>query len=176
MLKLFALSGSLRSKSSNTLLIDRVAELADNKIAIDLFTDLHRLPHFNPDNEPSDNAFVQDLIRRMRAADGFVVSTPEYAHGVPGSLKNALDWLVGTDAFIEKPFAILRACDRSIHAIDSPIEILTTMSGIHLDRADITIDLRGKGEQIHEILTADRSTKSIRASLAIFERFILARR
>jgi chromate reductase, NAD(P)H dehydrogenase (quinone) len=132
MFKLLAISGSLRSHSSNTLLIERVAEMADDKIAIDLFTDLHRLPHFNPDDEPSEDMVVSDLTRRMRAADGFVVSTPEYAHGVPGSLKNALDWLVGTDAFIEKPFAVLRACDRSTHAPASLVEILTTMSGIHL--------------------------------------------
>jgi chromate reductase, NAD(P)H dehydrogenase (quinone) len=176
MLKLFALSGSWRSKSSNTLLVERVVEIADKNIAIDLFTDLHRLPHFNPDNEPSDDIFVQDLTRRMRAADGLVISTPEYAHGVPGSLKNALDWLVGTDAFIEKPFAILRACDRSIHAVDSLIEILTTMSGIYLAQADITIDLRGKGERTTEILTSTDSTENICASLAVLERFILDRR
>jgi chromate reductase, NAD(P)H dehydrogenase (quinone) len=175
MLKLLAVSGSLRSHSSNTLLVERVAALADDKIAIDLFTDLHRLPHFNPDDEPSDDAIVQDLTRRMRAADGFVVSTPEYAHGVPGSLKNALDWLVGTDAFIEKPFALLRACDRSIHAPTSLIEILTTMSGIHLAQADFTIDLRGKGDRITDMLTSTSSTERIRSSMAIFEKFILDR-
>ncbi len=176
MLKLLAISGSLRSHSSNTLFIERIAELADDRIAIDLFADLHRLPHFNPDNEPSDDVVVQDLTRRMRVADGFVVSTPEYAHGVPGSLKNALDWLVGTDAFIEKPFAVLRACDRSIHAPQSLIEILTTMSGIHLSQADLTIDLRGKGDRIPEILTSASSTESIRSSLGIFEKFVLDRR
>jgi chromate reductase, NAD(P)H dehydrogenase (quinone) len=173
MLKLIAISGSLRSHSSNTLLIERVVAMADDKIEIDLFTDLHRLPHFNPDDEPSDDMVVRDLTQRMRAADGFVVSTPEYAHGVPGVLKNALDWLVGTDAFIDKPFAVLRACDRSIHAPASLIEILTTMSGIHLSDADFTIDLRSKGDRIADILTSASSTERIRSSLAIFEKFML---
>ncbi len=176
MLKLVAISGSLRSQSSNTLLIERVAELADDKIAIDLFADLHRLPHFNPDIEHSDDIFVNDLTHRMRVADGFLVSTPEYAHGVPGSLKNALDWLVGTDAFIEKPFAVLRACDRSIHAPQSLIEILTTMSGIHVSQADITIDLRSRIDRAAEILLSDSSTSIIQASLAMLSQFIRDRR
>jgi chromate reductase, NAD(P)H dehydrogenase (quinone) len=176
MLKLLAISGSLRSQSSNTLLIERVAAIANDKIAIELFTDLHRLPHFNPDDEPSTDIFVRDLTQRMRVADGFVVSTPEYAHGVPGVLKNALDWLVGTDAFIEKPFAVLRACARSIYAPASLIEILTTMSGIHLSDADFTIDLRSTGDRITDILTSASSTDIMQSSLAMFENFILDRR
>ncbi len=174
MLKLLAISGSLRSQSSNTRLVERVAAIAsDNRnLTIDIFTDLHRLPHFNPDNEPTEDIFVRDLTQRMRAADGFLVSTPEYAHGVPGSLKNALDWLVGTDAFIEKPFALLHACDRAIHAPQSLIEILTTMSGIHVSQADLTIDLRTKGDRAADILVAPSSSTSIHQSLAIISQFV----
>ena len=36
----------------------------------------------------------------MRDSDGIIVSTPEYARGDPGAFKNALDWLVPTDAFV----------------------------------------------------------------------------
>ena len=130
MIKLLAISGSLRSKSSNTQLVDRVAQIAGDNLSIDIFSDLDRLPHFNPDDELSVDIFVKDLMQRMRVADGFFVSTPEYAHGIPGTLKNALDWLVGSDAFIEKPFVLLRAGDRSIHSPQSLIEILTTGIGI----------------------------------------------
>jgi chromate reductase, NAD(P)H dehydrogenase (quinone) len=175
MIKLLAISGSLRSQSSNTRLVRRVAEVAGDDMEIDVFVDLHRLPHFNPDAEPSEDAVVVDLTQRMRAADGFIVSTPEYAHGVPGTLKNALDWLVGTDAFIKKPFALLHASNRSIHAPQSLIEILTTMSGFHVDRADLTLDLQRSPDRSDEILLTEDNTK-IQAALIILSEFIIQHR
>jgi chromate reductase, NAD(P)H dehydrogenase (quinone) len=175
MLKILAISGSLRSKSSNTRLVKRVADVAGDKFSIDIFSDLHRLPHFNPDAEPSEDVFVKDLTQRMRVADGLIVSTPEYAHGVPGTLKNALDWLVGTDAFIEKPFALLHASDRSTHAPRSLIEILTTMSGLHVAQADVTIDLRRNDQEADAILLDESNHAKIQASLAILSQFIRER-
>jgi chromate reductase, NAD(P)H dehydrogenase (quinone) len=175
-IKILAISGSLRSQSSNTRLIERVAEIHPDLVTIDIFADLERLPHFNPDREPAEDVFVGDLTQRMRVADGFIVSTPEYAHGVPGTLKNALDWLVGTDAFIEKPFALFQACDRSTFAPRSLIEILTTMSGIHVDRADLTIDLRSNLAKSSGILRSTDSNIKIKSSLAILSQFIIDRR
>jgi chromate reductase, NAD(P)H dehydrogenase (quinone) len=175
-IQLLAISGSLRSRSSNTRLVERIACHSQAPVTIDIFSDLHQLPHFNPDLEPSDDVFVQDLTNRMRVADGFLVSTPEYAHGIPGSLKNGLDWLVGTDAFIEKPFALLHACDRSTFATQSLIEILTTMSGIHVSDADLTIDLRSNPARSEEILLAETSNAKIQASIAILSQFILDHR
>lgn len=176
MIKILAISGSLRSQSSNTRLIHRVAEIAKDLVTIDIFSDLDRLPHFNPDNEPSADLVVGDLTHRMRVADGFLVSTPEYAHGLPGTLKNALDWLVGTDAFIAKPFVLIQACDRSIHAPQSLIEILKTMSGLHVERADLTIDLRSNPDRSGEILHSESSKDRIESSLKIISQFILDRR
>ena len=175
MIKLLAISGSLRSKSSNTRLVERVVNIARFSVTIDVFSDLDRLPHFNPDLEPSANIFVQDLTDRMRTADGFLVSTPEYAHGIPGSLKNALDWLVGTDAFIEKPFVLLHACDRSTFAPQSLIEILTIMSGIHIIQADLTIDLRSNPNQSEEILLSESSNAKIQTSLVTLSQLIIDR-
>jgi chromate reductase, NAD(P)H dehydrogenase (quinone) len=175
-IQLLAISGSLRSRSSNTRLVERISSRAQAPVTIDIFSDLHQLPHFNPDLEPSDDVFVQDLTSRMRVADGFLVSTPEYAHGIPGSLKNGLDWLVGTDAFIEKPFALLHACDRSTFAPQSLIEILSTMSGIHVSDADLTIDLRSNPARSEEILLSESSNAKIQASIAILSQFILDRR
>ncbi len=175
MIKILAISGSLRSQSSNTRLIHRAAEITKDLVTIDIFADLDRLPHFNPDQERSGDLVVSDLTHRMRAADGLLVSTPEYAHGLPGTLKNALDWLVGTDAFIEKPFALFQACARSIHAPQSLIEILKTMSGLHVERADLILDLRSNPARSDEILSSESSNTKIAASLAILSQFILDR-
>jgi chromate reductase, NAD(P)H dehydrogenase (quinone) len=176
MIKILAISGSLRSKSSNTRLVRRVADIAGAKLTIDIFSDLHQLPHFNPDEEPSENIFVKDLTQRMRVADGCLFSTPEYAHGVPGTLKNALDWLVSTDAFIEKPFALLHASARSTHAPQSLIEILTTMSGLHVDRADVTIDLQRNDDRSATILLDESNNARIHVSLTLLSQFIIDRK
>jgi chromate reductase, NAD(P)H dehydrogenase (quinone) len=164
MIQVFAVSGSLRSHSTNAALIQRYAQLAIGKMTLDIYTGLSHLPHFNPDLEPGDLS-VSDLISRVRQADAFVVSTPEYAHGIPGSLKNALDWLVSTDAFIEKPFALLQACPRSTFAPASLIEVLKTMSGIHVQGADVTIDLKRSAATAEEILQTRETVELLHGSM-----------
>jgi len=70
------------------------------------------LPHFNPDEDEEGRTVppaVADLRSRVIAADGWVISSPEYAHGVPGSLKNALDWLVSCPELPGKPVLLLNA-------------------------------------------------------------------
>jgi chromate reductase, NAD(P)H dehydrogenase (quinone) len=164
LIQVFAISGSLRGHSTNSALIQRYAQLAAGELILDVYDGLSHLPHFNPDLEPSD-PFVIDLIDRIRQADAFIVSTPEYAHGIPGSLKNALDWLVSTDAFIEKPFALLQACPRSTFAPASLIEILKTMSGIHVQSADVTIDLKRSAATAEDILQTCETVELLHGSM-----------
>ncbi len=167
-IKLFALSGSLRQHSSNTQLLQAVVAVAPPTIAIDLYNSLHELPHFNPDEDPQTYPAVLDLFARVRVADGLIVSTPEYARGVPGSLKNALDWWVGSDAFVEKPFVLFNASNRSTHAQASLITTLQTMSGIHVAEADLTIHLLGKGETVETLLATDEYHQRLLDALTRF--------
>ena len=70
------------------------------------------LPHFSPDEDEDGRPVppaVVELRSRVIAADGWVISSPEYAHGVPGSLKNALDWLVSCPELPGKPVLLLNA-------------------------------------------------------------------
>ena len=126
---LLAISGSLRAVSSNTALLRAAIALAPPEVEIRLYGAFGDLPHFNPDLEANEPPAVTDLRARVRWADGLLISSPEYAHGVPGAMKNALDWLVGGDEFIYKPVALLNASPRSHHAQDSLAETITTMSG-----------------------------------------------
>ena len=71
---------------------------------------------------------VRDLRAQVGAADGLLISSPEYAHGVPGSLKNALDWLVGGSEMPGKPVALVNASPHATHAQASLAETLRTMS------------------------------------------------
>ncbi len=138
-IRLLAISGSLRAGSSNTILLRAAAKLAPAGVEIVVYDNLDDLPHFNPDLEGAEPPVVKDFWARVGAADGLVISTPEYAHGLPGVLKNALDWLVGGFDFINKPVVFFNASSRSTYALASLTEIVTIMSGRIVTEAAITV-------------------------------------
>lgn len=132
-MRILAISGSLRAVSSNTTLLRVAAAVAPAGVEVALYDGLARLPHFNPDldrvlDDPNLPQSVQELRSQIGAADGVLISSPEYAHGVPGSLKNALDWLVGGSEMPGKPVALINASPHAVHAQDSLAETLRTMS------------------------------------------------
>lgn len=166
-LSILAISGSLRLKSTNTRLLKEIANNINQNIEFYLYEGAEYLPQFNPDKEDLPNAKVEEWIQKVKAADVFIVSTPEYAHGIPGCLKNALDWLVGTDAFIEKPFSLYHACPRSEHASKAIVEVLKTMSGVHISDSDITIDLRRNFDLAEYVLSKEECKNKIIHSICI---------
>ncbi|MBZ6074907.1 NADPH-dependent FMN reductase [Microvirga puerhi] len=92
---LLALSGSLRAGSFNTIALRTLQKLAPESVTIKLYENIGALPHFNYDVEMSAlPEIVAQLRQQVADADGLVIACPEYAHGIPGSFKNALDWLV----------------------------------------------------------------------------------
>lgn len=107
---ILAISGSLRAHSSNTAILHLLTKLAPATVAIKIYEGIGSLPHFSPELD-GDNApeVVNDFRRQVRAADGVLICTPEYAFGVPGVLKNALDWTVGSADFDQKPVAVITA-------------------------------------------------------------------
>jgi NAD(P)H-dependent FMN reductase len=112
MKKIFALSGSTRSASVNLGLIKAVAQQYASQLTFDIFEGLEQLPQFNPDKDiPGDTILpeIAAMRQRMRAADGILICTPEYAMGLPGALKNALDWTVSSCEFSGKPVAVVTA-------------------------------------------------------------------
>ncbi|BCP55289.1 FMN reductase [Kaistia sp. 32K] len=140
------LCGSLRAHSSNRALLDATERVAPDGVAFDHFTTIDRLPHFNPDIEQAGlPPNVADLRRRVGAADAILISCPEYARGIPGSFKNALDWLVGGSEFPDKPIALFNASPRASDAQAQLRLVLTTMSGRVIEDATVTAALLAKG-------------------------------
>ena len=132
-MRVLAISGSLRSASSNTVLLHAAALVAPQGVEVELYDGLGTLPHFNPEmdralDDPLLPPEVRELRARLGAADALLICSPEYAHGVPGSLKNALDWLVGGSEMPELPVALVNASPASVHAQASLAETLRTMS------------------------------------------------
>ncbi len=110
-----------------------------------IYKGLANLPAFNPDVESQDlPQTVKELRKQVGNADGLLISSPEYAHGVPGSLKNALDWLVGGFEFIDKPVALLNPSPHSLFAHPQLMETVRVMSGKLIEDACLTLPIAGK--------------------------------
>jgi len=131
-MKILAICGSLRAGSSNAALLEAAARIARPEMEIVLYQGLGELPHFNPDLDGEGDSPpppVADLRTQVSAAAGVIISSPEYAHGVPGSLKNALDWLVSYPDFAGKPVLLWNASAAGgDYAQASLLETLKTMS------------------------------------------------
>lgn len=171
-ISIIAVSGSLREKSTNTRLLQELGKLVAPGVSFTLYDGVEDLPQFNPDKESMMNAHTAHWIKLVREADALVVSSPEYAHGIPGALKNALDWLVGGDGFIDKPFCLYRACPRPEFAPLALLEVLRTMSGQHVHESDVTINLRRNYENAGAILAENESRVKILDSLKQLSNFI----
>ena len=117
---ILAISGSLQSGSTNTALVRAAVAVSDGRRQVHIFDKLAELPYFNPELDVDPAPRAVDVLRAaVRAADGLLIATPEYAHEMPGVLKNALDWLVSSGELYGKPVAVLSAApspERGIYA------------------------------------------------------------
>ena len=146
-MRILAISGSLRGRSTNTQVLRAVIKLAPPTVNVTLENELDSLPFFNPDLDEEGMLPpppVRAFRARIAAADALLICTPEYAHGVPGVLKNALDWLVSGSEIPHKPIGIINASPRSIHAQTSLAETLKTMMARLVPQASLTLPLSGR--------------------------------
>ena len=117
-MRILALGGSLRDASKNRSLLDQAALLAPPGTEVDLsrLAVIGSLPLFNQDIMERDGlpAGVAELKDALRGADGLLIATPEYNWGIPGFLKNTIDWASRpaneiTDVFGDLPVALIGA-------------------------------------------------------------------
>lgn len=152
-MNLLAVCGSLRTRSSNLEILKAYASVAAPAHSVRFVEGLAALPHFNPDE---DGAVSPESVVRWRSqmaqADAWVVSTPEYAHGLPGAFKNGLDWLVSAPGVIAKPVVILSAERGRSFALESLREILRTMSLRLIEEAAVSVPLGSNRITDREIL------------------------
>lgn len=140
-MRILAISGSLRQASLNTALLRAAARIAPPGIEVVLYRGLGDLPLFNPDIEANEPAPVVTLREQILGSDALLIASPEYAHGVTGAIKNALDWMVGNDTFVDKPVALLNASPRATHAQAALRETVVTMSARLVDEACIAVPI-----------------------------------
>lgn len=127
-MKLVAICGSTRDQSANLSLIKAIGRLFANELQVAVFQGLAAIPHFNPDlDNEMPPAAVSAFRRQLKEAEGILICTPEYAMGVPGTLKNAIDWTVSSMEFSHKPVALITASSAGRKAHHSLLETLTVI-------------------------------------------------
>ena len=166
MKQILAISGSLRASSSNSAALQAAALVAPAGMRVTIYRGLGSLPHFNPDLEGEPLALVvADLRERVARCDGLLVSSPEYAHGVPGSLKNALDWLVGSPELAGKPAAIINTSPRVVHADAQLREVLATMAVRLVGTTSFLLPLSGTGLDASGIVARHDLAQTLREAM-----------
>ena len=122
---ILAISGSLRTGSSNHNIIKLLSGWVPSYIRVNLYNGISEIPAFDPgldnDNPPTT---VIALRKQINEADAIIICTPEYAFGVPGALKNALDWTVSSGSFSGKITALITASTGGENAHAALIKIL----------------------------------------------------
>ena len=176
MIRILGISGSLRAASSNTRLLQACAELAPEGVRVALYDGLGTLPHFNADlDTETPPPPVAALRAQVAAADAVIVCSPEYARGVPGSLKNALDWLVGSMHIVEKPVVLLSGSPRASHSQQSLALTLRTISANLLTDIPYLAPVLGKAIEVRDIVNDPALAEVIRRMLADLLEVVRAR-
>ena len=131
-MNILAISGSVRNGAYNRALLNAMSALCPKGSSIIIADNIKSIPIFNPDILESDTPVsVSALMSAMRVSDGVIISTPEYAHGVPGALKNMLDWLVSSDALVLKPVIVTSVSTTALGGIRSHGPLLLTLSAMN---------------------------------------------
>lgn len=166
--RILGLSGSLRKASYNSAALSALRALAPAHIEIVVFEGMADLPLFNPDREDERIPAVAALRSQLKNSDGLIIASPEYAHGISGVLKNALDWLVSSEEFVHMPVMFINTSPRAHHALAALHEVVKTMSGQILENACVAIPLLGSKLGAKGILAHPEISASLHSSLTTF--------
>ncbi|HTE09944.1 MAG TPA: NAD(P)H-dependent oxidoreductase [Chitinophagaceae bacterium] len=152
-IKILAVSGSLRANSSNAIILLAIEKMLPEDVAFFIYKGLGGLPHF--DDAEEIPIAVSVWRKHLQEADAVVICSPEYAFGVPGSLKNALDWTVGSGELVNKPLALITASTGGEKAHAALLHIFTALSAKIPEGASLLISfVRSKLNAAGEISDA----------------------
>jgi len=166
---ILAISGSLRSGSSNHNILTFLGGLAPAYIHYSIYDRLADIPPFDPglDNEQPSEA-VAELRDLMKNASGVIICTPEYAFGVPGQLKNMLDWMVSSSSLVDKSVALITASSVGSHAHASLLLTLSALSAKVIDGATLLIPFIRSKIDAGGNITDQETEKALRNVMEVF--------
>jgi chromate reductase len=137
MIKILAIPGSLRQNSSSNYILKAILSVAPEDLIIEVYEGVGNLPHFNDPEETPE--MVMDFREKLKQSDAVLICTPEYAFGIPGSLKNAIDWTVASGDFVDKPVGLVTASSQGEKGHAALQLVLTAISATVIDGATLLI-------------------------------------
>jgi NAD(P)H-dependent FMN reductase len=174
-MRIFIINGSASSGSSNERLIERMADMLRSEFDVTIFSDLKKLPHFDPqlsDANPPEQ--VKDSRTQIQNAAGVIICTPEYVFSIPSGLKNAIEWCVATTVFSDKPLGIVTA---SLHGQKGHEElqlIMRTVMAKFTDETTLLIQgVKGKIDERGEI-TSESTKHALETFVMSFRNLVTA--
>jgi chromate reductase len=153
-MRILGISGSLRRDSHNTRLLRATADLLPSEVKLEVWDDLRRLPPFDEDHESAPAAAVEAFRAKVEEADAVLFVTPEYNAGIPGQLKNAVDWLsrpYPDNALKGKPVAAIGASTGLFGAIWAQDQLRKAVQFAGANVLDVELPIG----QAHEALGED---------------------
>ena len=164
-IKILGISGSLRKGSSASAMLEIISGMMPEWVRFHIYTGIGEIPAF--DDRPDIPFPVAGFIKQIEESDGVFFCIPEYAFGVPGALKNALDWTVSTTAFSNKPVALITAASQGQKAHEALLNTLTALgTGLSEDSTFLISFVRSKLDGQNNIKDAStlHAVKQVAAS------------
>jgi chromate reductase, NAD(P)H dehydrogenase (quinone) len=167
--KVLALCGSTRHQSTNHRFIKAITQMGVTYFEVLVFDAISSLPHFNPDDNHEPVATPVARFRQLlQEADGVLICTPEYAHGVPGALKNAIDWVVSSNEFSGKPTMLVTASTDGSFAHNALLETLKVIEAKGIEQNQLLIQFAATKIDAENKITDELTAVAVRQLLKDF--------
>ncbi|GAB2796258.1 hypothetical protein GCM10027275_46950 [Rhabdobacter roseus] len=167
--RVVAIAGSTRQNSVNHSLIKALADLAADRLDMIVYEGIGSLPSFNPDHDGEKvDASVAEFRQLLRTANGLLICTPEYARGVPGSLKNAIDWTVSTAEFPHKPTMLITASTDGTYGHRALMETLKALEAKNIENLQLVIQHAKTKISADHTITDEGTLSAVEELLARF--------
>ncbi|HZO02524.1 MAG TPA: NAD(P)H-dependent oxidoreductase [Burkholderiales bacterium] len=179
--RILGIAGSLRKASYNRGALRAAQQLCPEGAKLEVF-ELDGIPPFNQDEERNAPQKVVELKQRIRAADAILLVTPEYNYGMPGVLKNAIDWASrphGDNAWNGKPVAIMSAAMSMGGGVRAQYQLRQCFVFLNMDavvQPEVAINNAGERFDEQANLKDETSKKLIRQLLENLVRKVQAHR
>lgn len=167
--KVVAISGSTRQNSINLSLLNAIADLSTASLDITIFDGIGNLPQFNPDNDGENvSKEIADFRQQLNNADGVIICTPEYAHGVPGTLKNAIDWTISSSSFPHKPTMLITASTGGHYGHKALLETLKAIEARNVENLQLVIPFAKTKINMDNKIIDDKTLVDVKKLIADF--------
>lgn len=170
---ILAISGSTRLHSTSLNVIKAFSDLSKELFQVKVFSGISELPHFNSDLDNEKVSFlISDFRKLISEADGVLICTPEYAMGIPGTLKNAIDWTVSSSEFNKKPTALITASTLGEKGHASLLDTLKIIDATISNETQLLIPLAKTKISEGSKITDVKTFHEIQSLISAFEKLI----